>query len=559
MKPLHGRSALLAVLCSILTLSVANFSHVVEAADASGQNAQPDVPLYDNLGSLHHAISTTNSRAQKYFDQGLRLTYGFNHAEAIRAFTEAARLDPHCAICYWGVAFDYGPNINAPMDADSGVKAYAAVQQALALMPYASAEEQDYIHAVATRYVPKPEADRAAPDRAYADAMGKLAAKYPDDLDAQTFYAESLMDLRPWNYWTHDGKPQPGTPIILTALEGVIQRNPNHPGACHYYIHAVEAAVPEKAVPCADRLPSLMPGAGHLVHMPAHVYIRVGRWADAIKANQHAVHTDETYIMDQHPAAGIYPKAYYPHNIHFLAFAATMAGNSAMSLDSAHKLAAEVDPGMAAQIGLLQGMMAAPLHAEIRFGRWQEILAEQSPPATLHYPTGTWHYARGVAYAMQGNLNKADAELAELERMAADPALTTMMVDSGNTAAPMLQIASRVLAGEIAAKRGATDAAVSYFTQAMEIEDQLAYVEPPSSPIPVRQQFGAFLMANGRASDAEAAYRADLTRFPENGWSLYGLAASLRAQGKAAEADAVQARFKRAWTLSDVTLTASVF
>ena len=367
------------------------------------------------------------------------------------------------------------------------------------------------------------------------------------------------MDLRPWNYWTRDGQPQPGTPVILATLEKVIARNPNHPGACHYYIHAVEAAVPEKAVPCADRLASLMPGAGHLVHMPAHVYIRVGRWADAIKANEHAVHTDETYIMDQHPAAGMYPMGYYPHNIHFLEFAATMAGNSAMALDSAHKLASKVDPGMATQIGLLQGMMVTPLHAEIRFGRWQDILAEPAPPAALHYPTGIWHYARGVAYAMQGSLNKADAELAEVQKLLADAALNALMVDSGNTAAPMLQIAARVLAAEIAAKRGSTEAAVSYFAQAAEMEDELAYVEPPSSPIPVRQQYGSFLMANGRASDAEAVYRADLVHYPENGWSLYGLAASLRAQGKLAEADSVDTRFKRAWTLSDVTLSASAF
>jgi hypothetical protein len=303
-----------------------------------------------------------------------------------------------------------------------------------------------------------------------------------------------------------------------------------------------------------------MPGAGHLVHMPAHVYVRVGRWADAIRANEHAIHTDETFIMDQHPAAGMYPLGYYPHNIHFLGFAASMAGNSAMTLDSARKLAAKVDPGMVTQVGLLQTMMVMPLQAEIRFGHWQELLAEPAPPAALHYPTGIWHYARGVAHAMQNDLNKADAELAELQGMSADPAMTTFVVDSaGNTATAVLQIASRVLAAEIAAKRGASEAAVSYFTQAAQIEDRLTYIEPPNWPLPVRQQFGAFLLSKGMASEAEAVYRADLTRFPENGWSLYGLAASLRAQGKNTEADAVQARFKRAWTLSDVTLTASTF
>ncbi|MGH8292786.1 MAG: hypothetical protein ACRESA_04875 [Gammaproteobacteria bacterium] len=557
MKPIHGHRSLSGILFLLFGCLVASAS--VQAGNSGSASRVPAVPLYDNLGNLHHRISTTNSLAQRYFDQGLRLTYGFNHAEAIRAYTEAARLDPHCAICYWGIALDYGPNINAPMDPDSGVKAYAAAQQALSLLTYASPEEQDFIHAVATRYAVKPEADRTALDHAYADAMGTLAAKYPKDLDAQTLYAESLMDLRPWDYWTHDGQPQPGTTIILAKLESVIQRDPNHPGACHYYIHAVEAAYPEKAVPCADRLASLMPGAGHLVHMPAHIYVRVGRWADAITANQHAVHTDESYIMDQHPMPGMYPMGYYPHNIHFLAFAASMAGNSAMTLDSAHKLASKVDPGMVMQIGLLQSMLVMPEQAEIRFGHWKEILAEPAPPASLHYPTGIWHYARGIAYARQGDLNKADAELAELQKMAADPALASVMVDSGNTATPILQIASRVLAAEIAAKRGATDAAVSYFIQAADMEDQLAYVEPPSTPLPVRQQFGAFLLANDRASDAEAVYRADLKHYPENGWSLYGLAASLRAQGKIAEADAVQARFKRAWALSDVTLTASAF
>lgn len=426
MKPFKGRSKP-SISFFILLLSFLAAGPAAQAAGSDPQAAQTGVPLYDDLGNLHHGISTRNSLAQKYFDQGLRLTYGFNHAEAIRAYTEAARLDPHCAMCYWGIALDYGPNINAPMDADSGVKAQAAVQQALALLPYANAEERGYIRAVATRYTAKPEADRTALDRAYADAMGKLAAKYPNDLDAQTLYAESLMDLSPWDYWTHDGKPHANTPIILATLESVIRRNPNHPGACHYYIHAVEAAYPEKAVPCADRLPSLMPGAGHLVHMPAHIYIRVGRWADAIKANQHAIHTDEDYIMDQHPAAGMYPMGYYPHNIHFLEFAASMAGNSAMTLDSAHKLAIKVDPGMVTQIGLLQSMLVAPLHAEIRFGRWQAVLNEPAPPAGLHYPMGIWHYARGVAYVKQNKLDLADAELAELQKSAADPALAGLV------------------------------------------------------------------------------------------------------------------------------------
>lgn len=557
MKPLHSHRGLTAFVFFIF--SCLAVIPIAQAADSGQPAAQPDVPLYSDLGNLHHGITTGNRLAQKYFDQGLRLTYGFNHAEAIRAYTEAARLDPHCAMCYWGIALDYGPNINAPMDAGSGIKAYAAAQQALTLLPYASEEEQGYIRAVATRYAAKPEADRTALDRAYATAMGELAAKYPDDLDAQTLYAEAMMDLRPWNYWTPDGKPYAETREIVATLENVMRRNPNHPGACHYYIHTVEAAYPEKAVPCADRLASLMPGAGHLVHMPAHIYIRVGRWADAIRANQHAIHTDETYIMDQRPAAGMYPMGYYPHNIHFLEFAATMAGNSSMALESAHQLASKVAPGMLAQIGMLQSMLVTPLHAEIRFGRWQDVLDETAPPTGLHYPMGIWHYARGIAYTRQNKLDLADAELIELRRIVAEPAMKNLVVDSGNTAEPVLHIASLVLAGELAARRGATDEAVSSYTQAIDLEDQLAYVEPPSWPLPVRQQLGALLLARGQASEAEAVYRADLKRFPENGWSLYGLAASLRAQGKNADADAVQARFRTAWANSDVTLMASAF
>jgi hypothetical protein len=308
------------------------------AAPVSQMHQSDRVPFYTDLGSHHKGISTKVPAAQQYFDQGLRLVYGFNHAEAIRSFTRAAELDPACAMCYWGIALAYGPHVNAPMDAASGVAAYAAVQKARSLQSHATAPERAYIEALAQRYEVDPPVNRVRSDTVYSRAMGHVAKTYPKDLDAATLYAESLMDLRPWNYWRPDGTPYPGTNEIVQQLESVLTRNPNHPGACHYYIHAVEAVNPKAAVPCAERLARLMPGEGHMVHMPAHIYIRVGRWNDAIKANQHAIHSDEVFIEGQHPM-GVYPLAYYPHNIHFLAFASTMAGRSVQAIEAANTLA----------------------------------------------------------------------------------------------------------------------------------------------------------------------------------------------------------------------------
>ncbi|MGH7644796.1 MAG: hypothetical protein ACREMR_04345, partial [Gemmatimonadales bacterium] len=308
-------------------------------AASPAQSVADSVPLYTNLGTHHVPITTRVAAAQRYFDQGMRLAYGFNHAEAIRAFTEAARLDPDCAMCYWGIAYAHGPHVNAGMDSAAGVAAYAAIQEALQRAAGASPREQAYIRALAGRYAPVPPADRAALDSAYARGMADVVRAHPTDWDAAALYAEALMNLRPWNYWHKDGTPYAGTTEIVGQLERVIAANPDHPGACHFYIHAVEAVAPEKAVPCAERLARLMPGAGHMVHMPAHIYIRVGRYADAIEANVHAVHTDEVFIEGQKPQ-GIYPIAYYPHNYHFMSFAATLAGRSATAIEAAKKTAA---------------------------------------------------------------------------------------------------------------------------------------------------------------------------------------------------------------------------
>jgi len=520
-------------------------------AAAPPKTVSGTVPLYTNLGSHHKPISTRVAATQQYFDQGLRFVYGFNHAEAIRSFTRAAELDPTCAMCYWGIALAYGPHVNAPMDSASGVAAYAAAQKALALKSHATAPERAYIEAIAQRYEEVPGTDRVRLDTSYSHAMEQVAKTYADDLDAATLYAESLMDLRPWNYWQPDGTPYPGTNEIVRQLKRVITRNPNHPGACHYYIHAVEAVNPEAAVPCAERLARLMPGEGHMVHMPAHIYIRVGRWNDAVQANQHAIHTDEVFIEGQHPM-GVYPLAYYPHNIHFLAFASTMAGRSGQAIEAANTLASKVNVDAARQVGMLQEML--PYHALTltTFGKWDEVLAEPLPPEDIRFSYAMAHYARGVAHAAKGQWAEAQAAL---DTVMAINAATSKGAD-GKTA---LSIAVRALSGEIATRRGDFDAGTNHFREAAKIEDAGLYFEPPKWYYPIRHSLGAALLKAGQHAEAEKVYREDLQRFPENGWSLFGLAQALRAQGKNTEATAAEARFRRAWANTDVRLTASRF
>jgi tetratricopeptide (TPR) repeat protein len=521
-----------------------------EVGDASA-TAVPDtvVPLYTNLGTHHYRITTAVPEAQEYFDQGLRLTYAFNHAEAIRAFEEAWRRDPTCAMCQWGIALALGPNINAPMDADAERAAHAAIERAHALASGASPVERALIEALRARYIADPGPDRTGRDSAYALAMERVVQSFPDDTEAATLYAESLMDLRPWSYWTRDGTPEPGTDRILASLERVIGANPDHPGACHFYIHAVEAAHPERAVPCAERLAGLMPGAGHLVHMPAHIYIRVGRWNDAIAHNEHAVHVDEQYIADQRPT-GVYPIAYYPHNYHFLSFAATMAGRSRQAITAAEAVVERVDADVAREVPDLQGLIAHHHLTLLSFGRWDELLAAPRPAASLPFAHAMAEYSRGVAHAARGAPGEARRSLTVVE--AAREAITA------EPAHTVLAIAAQSLSGEIEARAGNHDAAITHLRAAMELEDGLIYMEPPYWHRPVRHTLGAVLLDAGRASEAEQLYREDLARFPENGWSLLGLARSLREQGSP-EAEEVEERFARAWSEADIRPTASRF
>jgi tetratricopeptide (TPR) repeat protein len=522
---------------------------MVVASSLLAQQAPP--PLYTDLGTHHKAVGTRVPAAQQYFDQGLRLVYGFNHAEAIRSFTRATELDSACAMCWWGIAYAYGPHVNAGMDSASGVKAYQASQKALSLSRKGSAWQRSYIQAVAARYAPVPPADRATLDSAYARGMAAVARKYPNDLDAAALYAESLMDLRPWNYWTSEGEPYPGTDEIVRQLERVIARNPEHPGACHYYIHAVEAVNPQLAVPCAERLARLMPGVGHMVHMPGHIYIRVGRYSDAAASNVHAIHTDETFIEGQKPVT-VYSLAYYPHNIHFLAFASTMAGRSAQALEAAGVLKSKVNLEVARQVPMLQEMMPYHILTLTTFGRWNDVLAEPLPPSDIRMPLAMAYYARGVAHAAKGQPAEAGLALDTVKAIdAATPADSPLKTS--------VSIAVHALMGEIATRGGRPEEGIAHFREALKIEDAGLYFEPPKWYYPIRHSLGAALLKAGQPTEAEAVYREDLKRFPENGWSLFGLAAALRAQGKSAEAAAVKQRFSKAWSAADVKLTASRF
>lgn len=515
----------------------------------------PLAPALTGLGTLHHPVSTTNADAQRFFDQGLRLLYAFNHPESLRAFKEAARLDPTLAMAHWGQAMALSPNLNAPMTPENGRLAYAAVQQARTLAARASAVERALIDALAARLPADGAGDAAALGKAYAEAMARVAEAHPQDPDVQTLLADAIMNTMPWDYYQKDGSPKPETRRTMVTLEGVIAAHPDHPGAHHYYIHLLEASNdPDRAVQSADRLGALMPAAGHMVHMPSHIYIRVGRYADAAAANVKAIEADEDYLS-QCQAQGLYPLSYYPHNLHFLWAAATFEGRSQVAIDAARDVAAKVPHHHAGAVAWNTDFPVTPLLAYVRFGQWRAILTEPAPPTDSPYANGIWHYARGMAYVAANRLDRAEAEVTALAKALTHEAFSTTLKDS-----PLqtnLQIAARTVEAELAGRRGNFDEAVRLAEAAVALEDSLPYNEPPVWHQSPRHVLGALLLEAGRPADAERVYREDLARFRENGWALYGLMQSLEAQGRGDEAQAVRARYEKAWQRADLTLTSS--
>lgn len=539
MRRPHSR--LVAALAMAVAGAAAPLTAQHHADHGSRRGPRDTVPLYDNLGTLHYPIGTRVPLAQRYFDQGMRLAYGFNHAEAIASFRRAAELDSTCAMCQWGIAWAAGPNINAGMDSAGAELAVTAIRRARKLARHATEQHRAFIRAMEARYAGDALGNRKQLDSAYADAMRDLATRYPEDPQARVLFAEALMVLSPWNYWTADKQPRPGTSMILASLSDIIEHVPEHPGACHFYIHAVEAAFPERAVECAERLARLMPGAGHLVHMPGHIYIRVGRYMDAIRANEHAVHADEGWIADRRPGVSPYTAGYYPHNYDFLAFAASMIGRSKQAIAAADRVASLVTPEMVKAPGsaFAQQYLTRALQMRVRFGRWDEILNHVGPADDLVYARAIWHYARGRALVAKQRIEEAESELAQLAKAVEDARLKDVPVEF-NLATSVLAIARDVLAGRIALAKGDGERAVTLLRTAAATEDALVYGEPPEWSVPVRHELGDVLLALGRASEAADVYRQDLERFPRNVWSLRGLAKSLERQGLLRETSRVR-------------------
>lgn len=511
-------------------------------------------PRLSGLGPLHVPVTTKVEGAQEFFDQGMRLIYGFNHFEALRSFQEVARLDPDCAMAYWGQALALGPNLNDPLPPASREQdADRAIRKAVELAGQGGLSEREgaLIEALATRHAADGADRRGALNVAYADASRAVAARFPDDPDVLTLCADAVMNTSPWNYWSGDGRPRAFTAEVVAMLEDVIRRWPDHAGAHHLYMHAVEASsAPERGLPSADRLGAIAPGAGHLVHMPSHIYIRVGQYLDAIEVNRRAVEADDTYLAASH-AQGLYPLGYAGHNIHFLYAAALWAGQSEVALTAADDLVAR------GRIhGSIEHFDTSPLWARIRFGRWDEILTRPAPPEGQPYHRGVWHYARGLAYVANSQDDRAERELSRLDAIAAQPELETVSsfvvpTTYDNSVGAVLDIVAVVLRGELAASRGDFDAAIAHLDRAVRLQSNLAYTEPENLIIPVRQYLGAALLRAGRADEAAAVYWDDLRAHPENGWSLLGLSQALEAQGKAEEAQALRARYEHAWRAAD--------
>ncbi|MCC8364225.1 hypothetical protein LK996_14200 [Lysobacter sp. A6] len=549
--------------CALLPVAVATVL-LLAGCEASTPKqeaaATPAPPLFETFGELHRDIGTQVPAAQRYFDQGLRMMYGFNHQAAGNAFAEAARLDPECAMCVWGQALVLGPNINMPMVPDVAPQAAALAKKAQLLAANAKPADRALIEALALRYADPAPADRAPLDRAYADAMAKVVAQFPEDDDAQAMYAESLMDLSPWNYWTPAGEPNADTPKIVGAIETVLKRNPKHIGAIHYYIHAVEASAdPARAEALADTLGDLAPGSGHLVHMPAHIYIRTGRYNDATTTNFRASTADKDFLAVCRGSNGMYPLGYVPHNWHFAVLSAGLMGSRALATQSADQTRQRADMTQLDALNFMQHYVVAPLQTEVRFGQWDAILAREQSPAPQAYPTGIWHFARGLAQVRKGNVAEAQRELDALQKLADDPELAKLMLGTTNYVGDLLKVGAGVLRGELLSSQGKHDAAIASLRAAAEIEDRLIYNEPADWPLPVNNFLGNALLAAKRPDEAAKAFRNDLVKFPKNGWGLFGLAQAQEAMGDKVAAAETRKQFDAAWQWSDTKLTAAVF
>lgn len=542
----------------VVAAGIPRSSHAAEAATSADAAAKP-APLFNDLGTRHWPISTKNELAQRYFNQGMVLTYGFNHAEAQRSFLEVTKLDPDCPMGWWGASLVLGPNINVAMDPAAAPEAWRLVQEAVKRKANGTAREKALVEALERRYSANPPEDRKPLDIAFANAMRDLAKAYPDDMDIQCLFAEALMDLSPWNYWTRDGQPQVHTEELVGVIERVLGADPSHPGAIHFYIHAVEASNhPEKAEPYADKLGPLVPGSGHLVHMPSHIYIRTGRYQDAYDVNVTAAKADDSYLAQCH-AQGVYPLGYVPHNTHFKFAAASLVGQSKLALEAATETDARTVHDMlkAPDLGMLQHYLILEQYGYVRFGMWDKALAAPKPAADLLYPVGAWHWMRGMAFAATGKLGDAEAELASLSTYAAMDTLNHVNFFGVNSAKQLLDIAREVLTGEIAARKGDWPTAIAHFEEGLQLEHEMRYNEPSEWAPSVSHFLGWAQLEAGRAAAAEATYREDLRRYPMNGWGLYGLMLAQEAQGKKDEAKATKAQFDKVWAKADVKISAS--
>jgi tetratricopeptide (TPR) repeat protein len=535
----------------LLVLVLSSFLYAQHGHGSQPAPEKPPIWLDNGLGTVDHPVTTKNAEAQQYFNQGLAYMYAFNHAEAINSFKRAVELDPDLAMAYWGISLALGSNYNVTADEAALTDAYTNLQKAIALAPKASQSERDYIDALTKRYAKDPKADQKTLGAGYKAAMAELSKKYPDDLDAATLYAESMMNLRPWQLWSLDGKPAEGTLEIIAVLESVLKRNPNHTGANHYYIHAVEASPnPERGLAAAMRLGGLAPNAGHLVHMPSHIYLRTGDWDEAVKSNDLAIEADRNYQLKS-GSKGLYMMLYYNHNIHMLASSQAANGNYAGSIKAANDLAANVGPNVKA-MPMFEMFMPYPIIANVRFQKWTETLAYPQPAPEMLITTAHWHFARGMAFAETKRAADAEKELAAMRAVGAKiPATANLFTTPVSVA---LKVADDLLTGEIALAKGDRKAAIEAMRMAVLSEAKVNYAEPRDWDLPVREWLGRALMMDGQFAEAEKVYREEIARTPQNGRALFGLAEALRKLGKTTSAELVQREFERAWAGSDTKL-----